>query len=141
MVQAEIAVRKRRTQRRGRRKSRLCRLVRSLFPVSVFLFAAAVCITAFSPVRGQQNDPLTAGVFAAAEPIQSSLPQNMPELSGPVAADSWNLVLVNPWNSRPEDSSIQTVTIKNGLQVDERCYPDLQAMMDACRAAGLSPVR
>lgn len=65
----------------------------------------------------------------------------MPELSGPVAADSWNLVLVNPWNSRPEDSSIQTVTIKNGLQVDERCYPDLQAMMDACRAAGLSPVR
>ena len=36
MVQAEIAVHKRRTQRRGRRKSRLCRLVRSLFPVSVF---------------------------------------------------------------------------------------------------------
>ena len=49
-------------------------------------------------------------------------------------------MLVNPWNSLPENYSIQTVTLKNGLQVDERCYPDLQAMMDACRADGLSPV-
>lgn len=32
------------------------------------------------------------------------------------------------------------MTLQNGLQVDERCYPDLQAMMDACRADGLTPV-
>lgn len=50
------------------------------------------------------------------------------------------MVLVNPWNPLPEDHSIETVTLTNGLQVDERCYPDLQAMMDACRADGLSPV-
>ena len=30
--------------------------------------------------------------------------------------------------------------LKNGHAVDERCYPDLQAMMDACRAEGLFPV-
>lgn len=30
--------------------------------------------------------------------------------------------------------------LKNGHSIDERCYPDLQAMMDACRAAGLSPL-
>lgn len=49
-------------------------------------------------------------------------------------------MLVNPWNPLPENYTVQTVTLQNGLQVDERCYPDLQAMMDACRADGLNPV-
>ena len=52
----------------------------------------------------------------------------------------WNLILVNPWNSLPEDYSVTLTQLKNGQSVDERCYPDLQEMMDACRAAGLSPV-
>lgn len=30
--------------------------------------------------------------------------------------------------------------LKNGQAVDKRCYPDLQQMIDDCRAAGLSPV-
>lgn len=60
--------------------------------------------------------------------------------SVPVTTDSWKLVLVNPWNSLAEGYSVETVTLGNGLKVDKRCCPDLQAMMDACRADGLSPV-
>ena len=30
--------------------------------------------------------------------------------------------------------------LSNGHAVDERCYPDLQDMLDACREAGLSPL-
>jgi D-alanyl-D-alanine carboxypeptidase len=30
--------------------------------------------------------------------------------------------------------------MENGQAVDERCYPDLQKMLDDCRTAGLSPV-
>ena len=30
--------------------------------------------------------------------------------------------------------------LSNGLVVDQRCYPDLQDMMDACRAAGNDPL-
>ena len=52
----------------------------------------------------------------------------------------WNLILVNPWNSLPADYTLSLTELKNGLSVDSRCYPDLQAMMDACRADGLSPV-
>lgn len=53
--------------------------------------------------------------------------------------DNWKLTLVNPWHLLPEAYSIRTVELVNGQSVDERCYPDLQAMMDDCRAAGLSP--
>ena len=51
----------------------------------------------------------------------------------------WNLVLVNPWNSLPRDFTVSRVALKDGHSIDARCYPELQAMMDDCRAAGLSP--
>lgn len=54
--------------------------------------------------------------------------------------DQWNLILVNPWNPLPDNHSITLTNLKNDQAVDERCYPDLQAMIDACRAEGLSPV-
>lgn len=52
----------------------------------------------------------------------------------------WNLLLVNPWNPLPEGYEITLTQLQNGLSVDERCYPDLQDMMDNCRAADLQPV-
>lgn len=55
-------------------------------------------------------------------------------------ADDWMLLLVNSSNPVPDDWSIQTVELRNGFQVDERCYPDLQEMMDACREDGLAPL-
>lgn len=53
--------------------------------------------------------------------------------------DNWRMTLVNPWHALPESYSIHTVELVNGQSVDERCYPELQRMMDDCRAAGLSP--
>lgn len=83
---------------------------------------------------GQGNPPQSG----ADSPASSSVaPPTAPK---PVAAGTWKLVLVNPWNPLPENYEVRTVTLQNGLQVDERCYPDLQAMMDACRADGLTPV-
>lgn len=71
-----------------------------------------------------------------------------PEVTAPSAAPStpitaeneWQLLLVNPWNTLPEDFEISLTQLKNGHSVDERCYPYLQKMMDDCRAAGLKPV-
>lgn len=51
----------------------------------------------------------------------------------------WNLVLVNPWNPLPEDFSVDIEPLDNARGVDKRCYPQLQKMMDDCRAAGYSP--
>lgn len=50
----------------------------------------------------------------------------------------WNLLLVNPWNPVPDGFSVELENLDNG-SVDKRCYPQLQQMMDDCRAEGLSP--
>ena len=93
---------------------------------------------------------LLANAFAPAEePVEPPLPQTAPVMSiaaeepvirDPVDTDAWNLTLVNPWTPLPEDYSFTKKELSNGHAVDERCYPDLQAMMDACRAAGNSPL-
>lgn len=52
----------------------------------------------------------------------------------------WNLILVNPWNKLSDNFSVERTTLKNGHSIDKRAYPDLQKMMDAARAEGLSPI-
>ncbi|MDO5095578.1 MAG: M15 family metallopeptidase [Peptostreptococcaceae bacterium] len=52
----------------------------------------------------------------------------------------WNLVLVNPKNTLPEDFSVSLKELANGHVVDERVYPSLQKMMDDARAKGLKPL-
>ncbi len=52
----------------------------------------------------------------------------------------WYLLLVNSWNRIPDDFSVELKQLKNGHAIDERAYPDLQDMMDAMRAEGLSPL-
>ncbi|MBR3629294.1 MAG: M15 family metallopeptidase [Oscillospiraceae bacterium] len=54
--------------------------------------------------------------------------------------ESWKLTLVNRWNALPEDYDISLLTLSNGISVDERIYPDLQAMFDDARANGLQPM-
>lgn len=52
----------------------------------------------------------------------------------------WNLILVNKDNYIPENYKISLKQLDNGHSIDERCYEDLQQMMDDCRAEGLEPV-
>lgn len=51
-----------------------------------------------------------------------------------------NLLLVNPWNPIPENYEPELTYLRNGQAVDSRCYPELQQMMDDCRAAGFDPL-
>ena len=50
------------------------------------------------------------------------------------------LTLVNPWNTIPQDWTVDPVSVGNGHKVDKTCYDDLMAMLDACKAAGFRPV-
>lgn len=52
--------------------------------------------------------------------------------------EKWELILVNRDHPIPEGYQFQLLTLSNGEQVDERIYPQLQAMFDAAREAGLS---
>ena len=53
----------------------------------------------------------------------------------------WNLTLVNSIHAVPEDWVVPEFTeLRNGQRVDSRIYPELQAMFDAARAAGRTPL-
>lgn len=61
--------------------------------------------------------------------------------NGGILKDDWKLVLVNWEHPLPENFQVPKLTqLKNGHAVDSRAYPELQRMMDDCRAAGLEPL-
>ena len=60
-------------------------------------------------------------------------------LSPEAAALPWNLTLVNSTHPVPDNWTVTLKELSNGRKIDERIYPDLQAMFDAARAAGLTP--
>lgn len=74
------------------------------------------------------------GGAAAPPPQQAGHSGEQPNSS------DWNLLLVNPWNKLPEGFEVELITLKNGQAVHELAYPELQAMMDAARDQGLSPL-
>lgn len=96
----------------------------SLTDTNLLKAASQPSVPSASPVASQISQS-----SQAAQPKSLSAGEDVP----------WNLVLVNPWNPVPEDLSVTLTHLKNNQAVDERCYPDLQKMMDGCRAAGLSP--
>lgn len=49
------------------------------------------------------------------------------------------LILVNPWNTVPEEYEVQLDTVE-GYLVDRRCAAALRAMLSDCRAAGFEPI-
>ncbi len=59
-----------------------------------------------------------------------------------IKTDSWNLMLVNPWNSIPSGyvDGIKLKKISSSLSIDERCYDALMKMLSDCKAAGNDPV-
>lgn len=118
------------SRRRRRRRSRL--------PLYTFLLAVLSFTLAFTLPPEEEAPPQVVTV----KPIAvASEPPPVPSPDPPAPDRSaWNLVLANPWHPLPEDYTFTQTTLSNGLTVDQRCYSDLQAMMDACRAAGLSPV-
>ena len=122
-------------RRRRRRRRRLLRgAVRFLATFCVLMTAWVLLANGFAaePETGGAEPPLTAPVMAisAEEPV----------IRDPVDKDAWSLILVNHWNPVPEDYSVTLKQLSGGHAVDERCYPDLQDMLDTCRAEGLSPL-
>lgn len=131
-----------------KRPRRRWRRFKRRIPFYSFLLAILAFIMAFALPPREDAPPQTAPALPVSdlldqEPAPSPQIQGVePEIPSAPAVDktAWNLTLVNPWNILPPDYAFTSTELSNGCQVDQRCYPDLQAMMDACRASGLSPV-
>lgn len=124
-------------QTRERRRCELCFVVSTLVVVASLLFVVVTELGGPLPFQACEAEAgVESGVLAGSgDPSRfgASFSTALPDTG------AWNLVLVNPWNPIPENYTIETVELRNGFEVDERCYPDLQVMMDDCRAEGLSP--
>ena len=126
---------------RSARAGKRCARRKSRLPLYAFVLAAAAFVMAFTFPEEHPEEPGdrtslvrtlsgTSGQSSAGQGTEPSIPRE---------TEDWMLLLVNPWNPLPEDFTCTRTQLANGQSVDERCYPDLQAMMDGCRAAGLSP--
>lgn len=86
------------------------------------------------PMPGSVSGSGTEPSVTPEAPRVSAAPPHLPD-------DDWALTLVNWENPVPEGYSIpELVELRNGQSIDRRAYPDLQRMMDDCRAAGLDPL-
>ena len=67
---------------------------------------------------------------------------NLKNDSSTDAGTKWNLILVNSSHKLDQSyaENISLTQLRNGQSIDSRCYPELQQMMDDCRAQGYSPI-
>lgn len=126
-----------RHSRRSRRRAQRIGLGIAAALVLAAIAAAAILVIPRLMRQAPSAPDSSAAASEPSEPISSEAPD----------ADAWTpedarwmLRLVNPWNRMPDGYVPELVTLTNGQQVDARCYPALQQMMDDCRAAGLKPV-
>lgn len=121
------------------------RAVLAVFAILVPVIAAGVWLLFFNHVSdGQAAYKPTATQSVSAEaptetPSESVLGESTvnPQQIDP---NDWRLLLVNSKHSLPEGFEVKLKEIKNGQSVDERCFSDLQQMLDDCRAQGLKPL-
>ena len=124
---------RRRKRSRVRRRRKLARFLATCCAMM------AVCVLLANAFAAGPEEKAPEPALPRTAPIVPITAEE-PIIKDPVDPEAWNLILVNHWNPLPENYSFTKKELSNGHAVDERCYPDLQAMMDACRAAGNSPV-
>ncbi len=121
-----------RIRERRYRREKLRRRKRRRILLAILLLLAVLLAVVLVKCGGQKETPKEPPVVEMPDKPQPE-PQPKPQ---PTAAD-WRLVLVNPWNPLPETWEPPTMKeLSSGWEVDERCYDDLMAMLDGCRAAG-----
>lgn len=126
------------TPRKQRRYRRRRKTAWSLW-ATILVLAVVLLVLLILPRSEEKKPPASSGSLGADELTPSPAVPSALEPSPP-RETPWNLTLVNTWRPLAEEAEQETVTLTNGLKVDERCYEDLQEMMDACRAEGLTPV-
>ena len=113
---------------------------------AALVLALAMTIPMAGAIRlVKPTPPKPAEEAETAETVEpaAAVSVEMPKEPEPAAAQEadWNLLLVNPWNTLPEDFSVELVTLAScGLKVDKRIRTDLNEMFSACQAAGLRPL-
>ncbi len=127
----ERILRKKKKILRRRRRLSAAVMASAAMLAGMFFFIQSSISGEKGNIGGEKNaDAALSGAGAAVDSNDA----------GTADSGEWNLILVNPWHEIPEDYEVELTELKNGQAVDSRCYPELQQMMDDCRADGLNPV-
>lgn len=118
---------------RGGHRRRV-RRTRRLF--LVLLMAVLVLVFATVLMRWLTAPP----TLSVIEPVGLSAEADTNAAGVSAAGQDWQLVLVNAQHALPDDFTVELEDVGGGHSVDARIASDLQAMLDDCRAAGLSPL-
>lgn len=117
-----------------------------LFALALLLFSAGVLAGWAGACALAQAGPKPpdGAAPASAQPLPDPSPTPVPAPNRPFSTSSGaecNLLLVNFEAPLPEGFAVpDLVQLRSGNAIDSRAYPDLQRMMDDCRAAGLQPL-
>jgi len=95
-----------------------------------------ITVTAFGLIKNK--DPL--GKEEWQMPPITAINTNMTASNTRSEETPWNLILVNKWNSIPDDYEVELMELANGQLVDKRIYPELQEMFDAARSENIYPI-
>lgn len=117
--------------RQSRRKKRFPRI-----PIFLFLCCLVITVTAFGLIKNK--DP--RGKEEWQMPPITAINTNMTSPDTRSEETPWNLILVNKWNSIPDDYEVELMELTNGQLVDKRIYPELQDMFDAARNENIYPI-
>lgn len=108
-------------------------LVASLLFLIIIALIIALIVLTHTP-----DNTNTAPPPATTIEIETMLPDELTDTAD-IPSDDWRLALVNQTNPLPEGFSVELTELMYQQSVDTRAYPDLQQMMDDCRAEGLAP--
>ena len=124
-------------ERERRRQKRYREAMRNRIIAAVLL--AGIIVGAIFIIKGCKKDDVPAGNDQSTEQGADNSGTVTPPEDG-VVVDDELLTLVNPWNPLPDDWTVDLVTLDDGHRVDSRCYEAYMEMINACKAAGYSPV-
>ena len=90
---------------------------------------------------GEPVDPTVPETTVPEATVLATIPATIPGPTCPLPLDDWRMQLVNKEHPISEDyQSPELTKVSYRFYVDSRCYEDLNAMLEACRADGLTPV-
>lgn len=123
-------------ERERRRQKRYREAMRNRIIAAVLL--AGIIVGAIFIIKGCKKDDAPADdAQNTNQPVDNVGDTTTPDN---VIVDDELLTLVNPWNPLPDDWTVDLVTLDDGHRVDSRCYEAYMEMINACKAAGYSPV-
>jgi D-alanyl-D-alanine carboxypeptidase len=124
-----------------KRKKKLKRIRKIFFMIITFALLIGIAYEVFKNIgTGFSIQDFKQPISNVKRYDNSSHIENTRYLVEDTNLTDWRLILVNRWNSIPDDYEVELTQLSNGQSVDSRIYSELQEMFDAARTDNIYPI-